>query len=236
MRAGLVRRFCMVTSGLTALFLASDWLPQALSRFWISPPVLWRLMWCVPLPAMVALFVLSPVQRLERSRSAWLASGILLVLVIGPFSGGWILSEHNQVRLGWPGLKVTAEYEVARQVVAMTEPRIRILTPTEVSIWLPTFHHHPYPVLTRQFDATRSRFQSAREDHRKLQLLVDRPRRLNKGLELELSRLLLKLDVQVIVLPRARSHDAHRKIVGQLGFDHRQDIGEFQVWQSAPST
>jgi hypothetical protein len=35
----------------------------------------------------------------------------------------------------------------------MAPPRTYLLAPVEVALWIPTFHHHPYPLVTREFYA-----------------------------------------------------------------------------------
>jgi hypothetical protein len=112
-----------------------------LSKFTTRDAV-WRLLWCVPIPAIVATACVNVVELAARR---WRRSGVataLLVLAVGvaylmPYSS-WARS--NGVTYSLRPLKVAgSDYEIARQAIAATPPSTTALAPENVAVWIPTF-------------------------------------------------------------------------------------------------
>jgi len=83
---------------------------------------------------------------------SWVRIGLfflLLILLPTVFSTRHIFTPANGVSLRWPGLKVTGQYAVAKTIQAAVPDRSQVLAPEAVSLWLPTMHHHPYPLVSR---------------------------------------------------------------------------------------
>jgi hypothetical protein len=117
----------------------------------------WRSLWALPVPLLMALVLAAPLSLpLPRPRvSRPLASLALLtafVLFVPSFGA---LSEQNhgpgtRLRLGVPGLKVPPiAYRWAAALNDSVPPGSQVLAPHYVSVWVPTFHEHAFPVSVR---------------------------------------------------------------------------------------
>ena len=117
----------------------------------------WRSLWALPVPLLMALVLAAPLSLpLPHPRvSRPLASLALLtafVLFVPSFGA---LSEQNHgpgtpLRLGAPGLKVPPiAYRWASALNDSVPPGSRVLAPHYVSVWVPTFHEHAFPVSVR---------------------------------------------------------------------------------------
>lgn len=239
---GPARRLCVMFSGLTVLLLAVSWIPETLARYWVPPSLVWRLVWALPLPLAMALFVLLPVHHgsgvgrrgVPRALGTGLLVVLLTVLAYGILSGPTILSPAGGVSLKVPGLKVGEGYAVAAQVVEGLEPGTVVAAPTEVSSWLPTFHDGPFPTLTREFEGTRTRFGAQKDDRRKLQRWMDRPPPQQGFPEREFLDFLRRFHADAVVLGAAPSYDPFRRVLRRLGWGETALTGGSQLWTAPP--
>ena len=234
LRPGLARRFSVVAAASLSVLLVADGIAETLVRYWVKPWVLWRLLWGVPLPALVALFVLSPLDRWTDGRFVWarrVTVAVLVLLMLGPMTGRSILHPENRVRLSAPGFKVpSAPYAMAEAVTAELEPGAVVLAPTMIGAWLPTFHRHAYPVLTVEWEATRSRFGEEWEDRLKLTRWIDAPPAADGFPERRFGFLLERFRVQGVVLRERADYDVLRRILADLGYVRRLDLEGFELW------
>jgi len=158
----IARRLCLVFPLAVGLIFANPWMAEVIVRSVMDEDIYQRVFWLVPLPAMAGLTLLAPLSWKRTSPSAgaqgwvrgesWVRVGLfLLLLILLPtvFSTRHIFTPANGVSLRWPGLKVTGQYAVAKTIQAAVPDRSQVLAPEAVSLWLPTMHHHPYPLVSR---------------------------------------------------------------------------------------
>ena len=229
---GAARWFCAVASALAAGLLLGTWIPDALARYWVPPGLLWRLVWALPLPLVAAVLVLWPYHRWTLPRRIQISASVVLAasLIVGPWSAPSILAPDGEVHVGRPGLKVGAGYEAARQVVEILGPGPVVAAPTEVSMWLPTFHHHPFPMLSRAFDASRTRFRGETEDRLKMQQWMDRPPAADGFPERKFLDRLRRFHVDAMVLGADPPYDPMRDILRRSGWQARPLADGRQLW------
>ena len=148
------RRWVATTLGCFSLLLLNPFLVEWVSDHVTSRVAYWRILWLVPLPALVGLVAircrqLGDLPRAPRHTGPLAYAGALALLLT------WVptnttLSERNHTQLDLPRLKVPAgEYAGATLVNLHAPARSHILAPPEVSLWMTTQHHHAYPLLHR---------------------------------------------------------------------------------------
>jgi len=121
-----------------------------------SPFVYWRVLWILPFPTMVALVVMSPLVWRRWNTPLFLRRSAFagLLLAAAALGGGSIYSaQNNGTRIAWPSLKVARHYDVAATWVQLLERQTGdppvIVGPIAVTVWIPTFRHHPLPLMAR---------------------------------------------------------------------------------------
>jgi hypothetical protein len=149
---GLARRYAIVAPLVAATLLLSPF-TDAWVRANLTGPSYWRAMWAVPIPLLLALALVAPLQMVDPARRhGTVAACCALALGFGlfvPRSWGW--SEANEVVLGWPGPKRPAIVARWSALVNERAPGRRVLAPSAVSDWIPTWHDHAYPLLVRDY-------------------------------------------------------------------------------------
>lgn len=149
-RPGPTRRFCLTLALGFVAVLFNPYLAKWLAGTGTSAFTYWRVFWVLPLPLLIAICLTAPMGWWGEGwpeKRRWQAS--LLVgaafLLLAP---RWTW-EQRRAHFTLPGLRVPPAYELAREMAAVSPSRSQVLAPFEVSAWLPTFHHHPYPLVTR---------------------------------------------------------------------------------------
>jgi hypothetical protein len=147
------QRLCAVFPLGVLLVLLNPWTALALAHGVTGGPTYWRVLWVLPLPALLGVLLTAPLGQSGRrlGRRARVAATLLLCLcfvTIAPTRFGLF---GSGVEYWQPlGLKVKRlHYEPAAAMAAHAPPRSHVLLPTGVSTWMPTFHHHPYPLVSR---------------------------------------------------------------------------------------
>ena len=148
----LARRFALVAPLAVALVLLH---PAAGS--WVAANVTgesyWRALWALPVPVLMALAGVAPLQFVTAWRRRWVgpAAWVFLVGAFALFAPGTRgPSLENRVRLGWPSLKVEpTEYAWAAELSASVPPGSVVAAPSDVGVWVPTFHQRAFPLVVR---------------------------------------------------------------------------------------
>ncbi|TBR23755.1 hypothetical protein EPO15_05365 [bacterium] len=140
--AGAPRRWAAAASGLF-LLLFNPWTGPWVALNLTSPWNYNRLFWLLPVPAAAGLAAAA-----EGSRSRRLFAAAVLAAALVPPT--YVFGKANGVRLGFPSLKVPAEFPLVRAVNAGVPGRGIVLAPTEVSNWLVTERGHAYPLLAKE--------------------------------------------------------------------------------------
>jgi hypothetical protein len=160
----LLERLCILYVLGVLLTVLNPWLAQPLAANVIGGPTYWRTLWVLPLPMFIAIVVAAPMTLWGGARRGILgplgyaAALLALAMIVAPHP---TFSERNGgAQIRWPGRKVGPDYTVAARIVRLSPPGSRVLAPSNVATWIPTFHRHPYPLLTRELyafvlDATR---------------------------------------------------------------------------------
>jgi hypothetical protein len=145
-------RLCTVYPLGALLTVLNPFLAKSIAANVVGGLTFFRVLWILPLPMFIAIALAAPMtggrgRRLGLLRPIGYVTGILLLLmVVAPCM---TFSRQNVAEVRWPGKKVPAEYAVAARIVQIAPPRSYVLAPEEVALWVPTFHRHPYPLVTR---------------------------------------------------------------------------------------
>lgn len=150
----LLRRFVIV---FPLAFSALLWNPVA-TPWWAEnltgPASYWRFFWVLPVPAVVAVVMTTPLDTRWARQGRWPRRALIAALacaLLASLSVVYTLSEENAVDLGWPGRKVPGdEMAVALRIVALTPADSFVLAPLQVSPWLTTLREHPVPLVSRR--------------------------------------------------------------------------------------
>ncbi len=118
-----------------------------------GPSTYWRLFWALPLPFMLAIFLVGVTKNLLQIRPTVFALGATGALGAGLllfFSHTSTLRKSNYVSIGVPSLKVPAlDYAVAKELAAVVPEDGTVIAPEQIATWLPTFVVHPKLLATR---------------------------------------------------------------------------------------
>ncbi len=146
------RRTALVLSLGCLLVFFNPWMSIVASGHPSLIATYWRVLWIIPLPVMLAMFLMSPQSMLGKEASLAERSGIFVAAMVGfivLISGRSVLTEANGTELRAPGLKVDERYSVAKQLCKVAPQPAQIVAPEEVSGWVTTQHNHPYPLASR---------------------------------------------------------------------------------------
>ena len=226
----IARRFCLVFPIAIAVFFANPLAADIVAKYF-AMNVYWRVFWILPLPAMAGLTLLAPLSSQKFHLNSWMRYALyilLLVLLLGVFSELHIFSRENQVSMMIPGLKVPPEYQIAQAINDAFEDRPNVLVPESVSVWLPTMHYHPYPVLSRLMHA----YQFGYQGHERMALKsyimgLERPDQapdfLREGLQ--------RYQIQGVSIPLSNPWaEEIRKVLEESGFKKYQTLLSNEIW------
>ena len=151
---GLARRFAIVFPLAVLIGLLNPYTERWVTAN-VTGPAYWRSLWAMPLPIVMALMLTSPLHfgngssRPVTRHVAWLVLLAAFALLVPRYNG---LSPENNVRLGWPQLKVPdVAYRWAVDVDESVPPGSHVAAASEISTWIVTLHHHAYPLLVRHY-------------------------------------------------------------------------------------
>lgn len=140
------------------IVLFNPLLNNYIARYITSYSTYWRVLWLVPVPAYVAVFLVSPFLN-RRFESVWLRRGYWLVVsvilvVLFVYAMPVNKTANNLLELD-PGLRTDEPYySVAASLNESTPGRACVVAPEEVSVWIPALHLHDYPLVARRLYLT----------------------------------------------------------------------------------
>lgn len=164
------RRVALVLPLGLLLTLANPYLALRVAEHVTGGSTYWRVLWVVPVPALVALALAWPAGHGGRPPVGYLLSAAVTALVL------WLGTGLAGVKRGvhWApfALKTSrSAYPHAAALARGVPPGTCVLAARDVAIWVPTFHDHPFPLVVRQnYIAILSSRLEPREVNDRLQL------------------------------------------------------------------
>ncbi len=199
--------------------------------------IYWRTLWILPFPALVATVLLVP---LSCSRIRWpywlrVVVFVLLLVFVSRVPGQNIFSSNNRaLQIGVPSLKVSPDRAVAAVIAKLpassSGDRRIVVGPDSVTLWLPTFPHHPFPLLARQLYSytlgsdAQQRFELKRyvSGH---QYFANGSGNLERGIR--------SYSISCICLPKSNPWgDQVREVLNHNSFELYCTAQEYEVWIS----
>jgi hypothetical protein len=164
--AGLARRFAIVAPLVVVVLLLDPYTTRAVSEN-LTGPSYWRVLWALPIPVLMALVLVAPLELATglgaRSAAAALLAGFVAFVPrtssLSPDNGG--------VELRWPGLRVPDEhFRWARALDGAVAPGAAVVAPLAIGSWIPTLHGHGHPLVVRGIYLRRFRRELGMDDLR----------------------------------------------------------------------
>jgi len=217
--------------------VAAPWVAEHVT----SATAYWRVFWLLPLPALFGLALAAPLALPVPGGSAGgaLASLALAALTLGWAPERYTLSPDNRVRLDWPGPKVPVDaYAVAEALSARVDAGAAVLAPAQVSTWLPTIHHHPYPRMVRPdyLRSLRDLVSPAETGRRQaLTRLAGGESRDARAVALLRHDLARKRLAAVCLTETASGWSEVRKVLEDAGWTPVERIAGHEIWMPAPA-
>lgn len=234
----VARRLCAFSAAATLLL----WNPFAASfvaAHLTSAPTYWRILWLLPVPAMIAVVLTAPIERGLPPKSAAaivIAATILLFGASVAFTPKALApSAANLVRVAAPGWKVPpSEFDAARAIAEASSPTDRVLAPKLVAPWVPTFSGHPTPLVVRieylpVLYAALGPEELARRMH--LMRLVSGDRHSSRA-EAMLRAVILEDGLAIVCLANAAKRWPNvTRILVETGFQKIHANADYEVWK-----
>jgi hypothetical protein len=232
-RRGLAQRFAIAVPLLVTLGLLDPY-TEGWVRTNVTGPSYWRSMWLLPIPILITLVLTAPLQweGARWTRRAGVAATCVLTLAFAAFVPSHPgFDARNGVEIAWPGLKVEETPRRWARLLNDAAPRARIVAPPDISTWVPTFHHHAYPLMVRIYlggnrhrvgeMAYRDRyvmthFAGGEQRHPQAAAIFAR------GLEL--------YDIEAVCLRNSDIAEMARQILRQSGYRRRVQGTDYEIW------
>ncbi len=229
---GLGQRFSIVVPlavwGVLLNPYAASWMVEH-----VTGPSYWRSLWALPVPILMTLLLIAPLGlRLPRFPAAGPIAACLLlalfVVLVPRFSS---LSPQNLgLRFGLPALKVPSTYAWAEALNRSVPPGAHVVAPREINAWVPTFHHHAYPLAVRNYLGFERRGMG--EEERRARLLLTRyvaGKEIPKAAE-RFRGWLERFDVDGVCLRCGKTAQEARGLLRESGFCPTERDGEYEIW------
>ncbi len=202
----------------------------------------WRTSWALPVPILMALTLIAPLQlgRGRASRIAALAATAAALAGFAAFVPRFsALSPQNQgpnadaLEIGWPRLKVPeGSWRWAGLVNANAAPGAPVIAPPDVAVWVPTYHHHAYPLEVRESYLRLFReklgAQEVKRRHR-LSLVASGEKRGASDVRF-FGRALERYGIRAVLLRRGERSSELREVLREAGFRQGvRDLGH-ELW------
>jgi hypothetical protein len=229
------RRLLVVLPLGVLLVLWNPWTALFVATHLTSVPAYYRVLWLLPIPAMLAIVLCSPLSVLRAPVAVRVSGALGLVAAFVAFAPTlYTFSPSNFARLDPLGLKVPeAEYQAARELAARVPPRSRVLAPEPVALWVVTLPRHPYPLLVRElYLRVLSRHLTPEERRLRSSLARYVDGRAHSGLGAELlARAIDRYELAGVCLKRAGlSADAIRRVLASHGFTLDYQDQRYEIW------
>jgi len=240
-RRSLGQRFAIVLPLAVLLVLWNPFVSRWIVSH-VTSSSYWRGAWALPVPMLIALVLIAPLQLGRGRASRRLAAGACLaaLLAFAAFVPEYsTISQRNtgasevRIRIDWPGLKVHREgWRWAKLLNESVPPGSAVVAPGYVNVWVPTFHHHAHPLEVRLTYLRLYRGELGDRNSRLRHLLTlftlgesDHPedaRLFRRSLD--------RFDVRGVVLRRSPRLAEAREILREAGFEPRTRDLRHELW------
>lgn len=142
-------------SALFFLFCFNPYTGRVIASVLLHPEVYWRVFWIVPIPLFLAviLILMWPLHIKAEERVSHRVKVALLLLQLALFGlvvpTRTTLARSNRTKWKAPALKADRGYSAAALLNKQVPAGSFVLAPARVAPWIPTFHHHVYPLVSR---------------------------------------------------------------------------------------
>lgn len=237
-RRGLAQRFAIVVPLVVAVVLLDPY-TDAFVRANVTGPSYWRAAWALPVPLLLALVLAAPLAWAPRTRRglavAAAASGALALAFALFVPRTYGFGEANHVRLGWPALKVPPQTYRWAALVNERVPGLRVVAPPAIDTWIPTFHHHAYPLMVRTYlRPLRARVGEVAYRDRLVMTHYVAGEVLHEQAPAIFARGLDLYDVAAVVLQESPHTLLQRQILREKGFHRTVQGVHYELWQREP--
>ncbi len=234
-RTGLLRRYLVLFCAALAFALMNPYLGDFV-RFNVTGK--WtgeRVLFLLPVPAIVAaaFAAVLPARRAPLARAAGV---LVMAIAVGVFFKTVplrpVLTGSRDTTFHWPpGPKVPgAAYEIDERVTALQLGRAQVLAPEVVSWFLPTIHHHPYPVLANAKYLAAS-FTEKKKRKRLVELVSAFQYALSGKDRSALEQGLARYDVGAVVLTKpAKRTPGMLDVLKAAGFKRGKGNATYDLW------
>jgi hypothetical protein len=238
---GLAQRFAIALPLAVWLVLLNPYMDHWVTVN-LTGPSYWRAMWSLPVPILMALILISPL-HLARGTASRAASGVACValcaafLAVVPAFGA--LSQRNGgaggvgIRLGRHGPKAPeGPYRWAAALNAAVPAGAIVVAPSDVGVWITTFHDHAHPLQTRKLYLGHHRAHLGENDVKLRRFMTQYAG--GGGEEPNAGALfahgLRAFDVKGVLLRNSGRAVEARAILEQLGFERTLQAVDHEIW------
>lgn len=147
-RTAEARRLLLGLPAVTLILFLNPYTAMWVAAKITVAPLFWRTLWLLPLPFLLATLLTGSI---GRPRVRWARSATVLSLAL--FLALGVPTQTFPKRLYWePGrLKVNEMSYAHARALSESVPRgSRVLAAQDVATWVPTFHDHPFPLVSRE--------------------------------------------------------------------------------------
>lgn len=234
-RSGLARRYAIAFPLAVCVLLLNPYLADFVHRN-ITGPSLWRAMWALPVPVLLALVLTAPVQLrgVGFRRAAGPALCCALLLAFAAFVPKYsTLSPKNRVVMQMPQLKVDSlAFAVAKNLTESVPARAQVVVPHRIARWLTTFHEHPHPLLVGAYlNHAESQLGASDLDlRRSMTALASGQAQDPDTAAVEFEAGLSHFDIAAVCLRKTSQASALRPRLQRSGFERSLDGDGFEIW------
>lgn len=214
----------------------------------VVSPLFERIVWVLPVPALVALgFSSLMVERAPRlvHYGTRIVALSLVVVFLTFVPNTYALSRANFVTLKRPAHKAAREFEIAHLLNELTPGRGFVLAPQGISVWMTTEQLHAYPLATKP-KYLRKQPSMPREEAALREALMrfaegmnDHGKPASKGyiqrFEPTLAAALERFRIATACFPHdARTAGAFRRALRAAGFSRAMVHDDWEIWTRPP--
>jgi hypothetical protein len=233
--SSLGRRVCVLLPLGTLVFFLNPYTAMKIASTITVEKTYWRVLWLLPIPALLTLLLAAPVRLRLPRLDGRIGAIAFAALMLTCMSWAW----RREIPVKWIhwepfGLKVYQGYTYRHAMLLnrCASPGGRVLAPRYVSTWVPTFHRHAYPLVSRRSYLIQQEGLIGKEEvERRLQLydFVSQPDD-DSGPEM-LAEAIRHYGLEAVCFVRLhRAGEAIRSTLSSMGFQLVESGGNHETW------